>query len=246
MPAQWLMPFTYRHLPVLSLHALEFEFPHTPPPRVCYTGPLVLEDRADGRLGGSAGERLTTLLERCRDGRRTLIYAGFGSFLTTESDFLRRLVEAVGRRDDWELVLSLGGRADPGDLDPLPAQVHAFRWLPQLEVLRHAAVAVTHGGINTVDECVLAGVPMLIYCGHETDMAGNTARVEHHGLGVAGDRERDTPARIERRLARLLGEPGFRRNVERMGAHYRAYGERRVVEGFVASKLVEAQPGDTA
>ena len=29
--SQWLIPFTYRRLPVLSLHALEFEFPHTPP-----------------------------------------------------------------------------------------------------------------------------------------------------------------------------------------------------------------------
>ena len=47
---QWLMPFTYHHLPVLSLHALEFELPHTPPTQVCYTGPMVLEDRADARF----------------------------------------------------------------------------------------------------------------------------------------------------------------------------------------------------
>jgi hypothetical protein len=31
---QWLMPFTYRHLPVLSLHAQEFEFAHQHP-RTC-------------------------------------------------------------------------------------------------------------------------------------------------------------------------------------------------------------------
>ena len=40
---QWLIPFTYRRLPVLSLHALEFEFTHTPPAHVRFVGPMVLE-----------------------------------------------------------------------------------------------------------------------------------------------------------------------------------------------------------
>ena len=48
--SQWLIPFTYRRLPVLSLHALEFEFPHRPPAHVHYVGPMVLERRIDRPL----------------------------------------------------------------------------------------------------------------------------------------------------------------------------------------------------
>ena len=77
---------------------------------------------------------------------------------------------------------------------PLPARVHTFPWVPQVDVLRQADVAVTHGGIGTVDECVSSGVPVLVYCGWETDMAGTTARVLHHGIGLAGDRRRDARA----------------------------------------------------
>ena len=76
------------------------------------------------------------------------------------------------------------------DLGRLPEGAHAFPWVPQLDVLRHADGCVTHGGINTLDECVLNLVPMLVYCGFETDMAGNTGRVVHHGIGLAGDRDR--------------------------------------------------------
>jgi UDP:flavonoid glycosyltransferase YjiC (YdhE family) len=206
--SQWLIPFTYRYLPVLSLHAREFEFPHEPPPRVTYAGPMVLEKRMDRSLPPEDRARLDAILARHRPsretGRKRLIYAAFGSVFSTDGDFLRRLSAAVAEEEDWELVLSLSGR-DAGDSSgllpeslpkPLLENVHRFDWLPQLEVLEHADAAVTHGGINTLDECVLAGVPILVYCGHETDMAGNTARVVHHGIGIAGDRRKDSAQTI--------------------------------------------------
>ncbi len=239
---QWLIPFTYRRLPVLSLHAREFEFPHRPPERVRYVGPMLLEKRGDDRLTGAGRAELETIFERRRRDGRTLIYAGFGSYFSTDPGFLRRLLEVPTERD-WDLVISLGGRLDPAALGPLPEGVHAFGWLPQLEVLRHADVAVTHGGINTLDECVLSGVPMLVYCGGETDMAGNTARVVHHGIGLAGDRLRDGPRTIRQRIDRLLGEPSFAGNVERLRARYAAYAENRVAERTVESLLARPRTG---
>lgn len=243
----WLKPFTYRRLPVLSLHALEFEFPHQPPERVSYVGPMALEVRGDEGVREPEWAELEAIFERCSDGRRALIYAGFGSFFSSGVDFLRRLVEAAAGRDDWELVISLGGRLDPALLGSLPPGVSAFRWLPQLEVLRRSDVAVVHGGINTVDECVLNGVPMLVYCGFETDMAGTTSRIVHHGLGLAGDRRGDRPAEIRARLERLLAEPGFRENVERMRARYVTYAENgaaeRVVESLLASSQLDPPSG---
>ncbi|MEM7587020.1 MAG: hypothetical protein AAF560_26755, partial [Acidobacteriota bacterium] len=148
---QWLMPFTYRRLPVLSLHALEFEFPHQPPEHVTYVGPLLLETRRD-RTSPEDRAQLQELYDTCRDGRQKLIYAAFGSFFTSNLGFLRRLAVTAAERPDWELVISLGGKREPAELGELPERVHAFRWLPQLEVLQHASVAITHGGINTLDE----------------------------------------------------------------------------------------------
>ena len=161
---QWLMPFTYRHLPVLSLHAQEFEFPHSPPAHVRFVGPMVLASRIDQPQTAADRDRLEAILARRRsagtDGR--LIYAGFGSVFSTDLAFLRRLVGIVEERPGWELVVSLSHRVAPSALGPLPARVHTFPWVPQVQVLQHADVAVTHGGISTVDECVLSGVPTLV------------------------------------------------------------------------------------
>jgi UDP:flavonoid glycosyltransferase YjiC (YdhE family) len=236
---QWLIPFTWGRLPVLSLHALEFELPHRPPERVRYVGPMVLESRPERPMGDGDRARLGAVLDRRRraGGKRTLVYAAFGSTFTAEPSLLRRLSEAVAREPDWELVVSLSDRVSPAEISPLPERVHAFPWLPQLEVLRDADVAVNHGGIGTIDECVTHGVPSLVYCGFETDMGGTTARVVHHGLGIAGDRRRDGTDAIRAHLRRLVVEPGFAASANRLRAIYAAYAERRVAERAVESLL---------
>jgi UDP:flavonoid glycosyltransferase YjiC (YdhE family) len=236
--SQWLIPFTYRNLPVLSLHAKEFDFPHTPARNVRYVGPMMLEARLDLAVSERDRAELDAIVERqAANPDRRLIYAGFGSEFTTDLGLLRRLAEAVARRDDWEMVISLGDQAAPVELGDLPPSVHAFRWVPQLKILRHADAAVVHGGINTIDECVLNGVPMLVYCGFETDMAGNTARVAYHGLGIAGDRKRDDAAAMGRHLDRLMTEALFEKNVDRMKTAYEAYAANRVAEQVVADLL---------
>ena len=244
--SQWLMPFTYRRLPVLSLHALEFEFTHTPPAHVRFVGPMVLESRIDRPEAAADRDRLDAILARRREagGDRRLIYAGFGSVLSTDLAFLRRLLGIVEQRPGWELVVSLSHRVAPSDLGPLPARVHTFPWVPQVHVLRHADVAVTHGGVNTIDECVLSGVPALVYCGWETDMAGTTARVVHHGIGIAGDRQRDATTDIRAHVDRLLIEPGFRERVRRLQGLYAAYAEHRVAERAVDALLARPMSGD--
>ena len=245
--SQWLIPFTFPRFRVLSLHALEFEFPHDLPERVHFVGPMVLESRTDRAMADEDGATLAAILERRRraNGQRKLIFAGFGSFFTTDLDFLNSLFGVVADREDWDLVISLGDRIAPAELGRLPERVHAFSWVPQTRVLRHADVAVTHGGINTIDECVVYGVPMLVYCGFETDMAGNTARIVHHGIGIAGDRRRDSTLVIRSHIDRLLHEPSFGRNILRLQRAYAAYAEDHVAERTVESLLAQESRGGT-
>jgi UDP:flavonoid glycosyltransferase YjiC (YdhE family) len=243
---QWLIPFTYRRLPVLSLHAREFELPHRPPDGVHYVGPMVLESRDDRPMAEDDRATLEAIFEARRraGGERKLIYAGFGSVLSTRRAFLQRLLGIVAERN-WDLVISLSGQIVPADLGPRPERVHAYPWVPQISVLRHADAVVTHGGIGTIDECVLNGVPVLVYCGHETDMAGTTARVVHHGIGIAGDQRRDRAPTIRDHIDRLLHEPRFEANLRHLRERYTAYAENRVAETAVEALLDREARGRT-
>ena len=59
-------------------------------------------------------------------------------------------------------------------------------FLPQVRLLDRAALAVTHGGNNSVTEAVTAGVPMLVLP-FSTDQFAGAAALERHGFGVALD-----------------------------------------------------------
>lgn len=234
---QWLAPFTYRTVPVLSLHALELELPHVPASHVQYVGPMVLEDRVDP-MPADTRDRLDTLFRWRRDDpQRRLIYAGFGSWFSTERRLLTRLFAAVSERPDWALVVSLGNPTADVAFDSRPENVHVLPWVPQTEVLRHADLTITHGGIGTVEECISAGVPMLVYCGFETDMGGNAARVIHHGLGLVGDGVRDTSRTMQQQIEHLLREPRFRARVAELRAHGLRYRDTRVAERAVEALL---------
>ena len=66
----------------------------------------------------------------------------------------------------------------------------------------------------------------------------------HHGLGIAGDRRRDTTADIRAHVDRLLTEPGFRERVRRLQGLYAAYAEHRVAERAVDALLERPTIGD--
>jgi len=48
------------------------------------------------------------------------------------------------------------GTERPGDPIVVP-------FAPQLELLKHAAVCITHAGLNTALECLTKGVPMVAF-----------------------------------------------------------------------------------
>ncbi len=244
---QWLIPFTYRRLPYLTLHARELELPHEPADTVSYLGPMIPRERPETERETSARRVFGDVLEqlaliRSTEPEARLVYAGFGSFFSVTSNLVTRLIECFRGRPQWQLVLSLGdaGLSESQDLRArsaeFPDNVHVVPWVPQLEVLAAADAAIVHGGTNTVEECLLKGVPMLVYCGYETDMAGTTSRVDFHGLGIVG-RHSDSPTTIERHLVRLLVGNEFEAPVSAMARAVGSYEERRVAERTIGDLL---------
>ena len=81
-------------------------------------------------------------------------------------------------------------------------------YAPQLEVLDKAAVAITHGGISTINEALHKGVPLIVCSAGHVDQNGCMLRLVHHRAGVAGRSDPIDPAELERLIDDLLGEPG--------------------------------------
>jgi UDP:flavonoid glycosyltransferase YjiC (YdhE family) len=134
---------------------------------------------------------------------RPLLYFAMGTLLTAARE-LPRLLATLAEELDVQLVMALRTEEALGKAIVVP-------WAPQIELLKHAGVFITHGGSNSVLEGLVAGVPMLVL-GKHLDLAIQAHFVEKSGAGIALDPDDLGRGRLGSALAALL-DPG--------GAHAR-------------------------
>lgn len=114
-----------------------------------YAGPFV-----------NAAARPTVEFSWDRLDGRPIVYASLGTTRNVRPEIYRLIAE--GCQDlGVQLVISLGGRFEPEQFSDLPGRPLVTRFAPQLELLRIARIAITHGGPNTVFESLMEGKPMI-------------------------------------------------------------------------------------
>ena len=232
----------FANVPEIILAPAEFELsPEVRQPHQYYLGLSIQETRTDTELDPEFAQQWPVLLARQRAGQR-LIYCSFGTFYTGSNkvllDFVTNLLEAVGALPDVQVVCSVNSLVVETLLARHAAlpNVHFFRRVPQLVVLKNADVHITHGGLGSVKESIYYGVPMLVYpLDAHYDQPGNGLKVEYHGLGLRGNFQWERPAELKEKLSRLLDDATFRTNV----AQFRLTCATRYAEDTIKNTLRE-------
>ncbi|MDJ1370311.1 glycosyltransferase [Gulosibacter molinativorax] len=135
-------------------------------------------------------------------------YVSLGSFLSVRSDLLARIAEAL-RRLDVRVAFACGS-TPAHELGPVPESWLVREVLPQVTLLDHAVLAVSHGGNNSITESLTAGVPLLLLP-LSTDQFAGAAALEEAGFGEALDPNTATPEELAAAASRLLSlEPDAR------------------------------------
>jgi MGT family glycosyltransferase len=110
------------------------------------------------------------------DDGRPLVYVSFGTSYTDLPDVYARIVRELGAT--YRLVLSTG-KVDPAGFEG----VDAARVQPQLDILAHADVFITHAGMGGTCESLWFGVPT-VSVPQAVDQFANAAQLEAIGAGV--------------------------------------------------------------
>jgi MGT family glycosyltransferase len=190
-----------RHV-VLTSAAFDFQSP-APPERLVYAGPE-LDDPAWAERWESPWSA---------SDRRPLILVGFSTTFQNQRDALRRVIDAV-RELDVRAVVTAGPAIDVASL-PAASNVYVCRSAPHSELLKEAAVAVTHAGHGTVIRALAAGVP-LVCMPMGRDQNDTAARVVFHGAGV-----RVAPAassqKIQHAVRQVLESASYRERAQTLG-----------------------------
>lgn len=216
------------------------------PASVHYVGPLVWNTEPDeephqGKLdfyhsNGSPPDWLADLHPDW-----PVVYANEGGMMASPR-LLQATIAAVAGRPIHALLVA-GDQRPLAQVHsgPLPANVHLARWLPHDQLLPRCHVVVSVGGAGIILAALNAGVPVLVVPA-ESDQLDNAQRVIRAGVGLSIPRRHCAPARMQAALDRLLYEPCFRQQAQRLAHAFRQYnGAERAVE------LIESvcrQPAD--
>lgn len=176
---------------------------------------------------------------------RPLVYVSLGSFLSVRSDVLARVAEAL-RGLDVRVAVASGSTA-AADLGPVPSGWLVRRTLPQVRLLEHASLAVTHGGNNSVTEALTSGVPMLVLP-LSTDQFAGAAALEQAGLSVVLDPNGAGPDELRSAARDLLElDPSRRESLAGLARSLREHpGPRRAFEALTGDVTGGAGATETA
>lgn len=141
---------------------------------------------------------------------RPLIYIALGSLNTDFLDFYKTCISAF-RDTNYFVFMSIGRKCEVSQLGEIPSNFYVKNFLPQLEILKHADVFITHAGFNSVNEALYNGVPMLALplVNDQHMVAKRLASME---LGVIGNMKEMLPERLRDMVDKLLGNTTINNN----------------------------------
>jgi len=221
-------------LPELVSFPLDFDFPGANLPGRYYIGTSIYLKRNKPEF---PWDKLTS--------DRPLIYCALGSILPSGSPnkisyILRTFIQSANVKNDWQWVISTGEAARVDGISEIPDNVIVVKNAPQIDILRRANMMVTHGGANTIKECMYIGVPMILLTSIVEPLAlieipAYTARVVYHGLGMAIDIKKLNTTCLCRTINILYRDPYIQSQVRIMQNKI-----KRLEEECLDVKLIEA------
>lgn len=87
-----------------------------------------------------------------------IVYISLGSIISNRG-FCKKCIRAFGSKP-ISVILNTG-KVPLKSLGKIPNNIYAYSYVPQVEVLQHADVFLTHCGMNSVNEAISNGVPMV-------------------------------------------------------------------------------------
>ncbi|MCU0467380.1 MAG: glycosyltransferase [Arcicella sp.] len=197
--------------PELISSPKDFDFPRCVKSNEHYIGHAIDFDRIREPMSNELNDFISDRKHK------TLIYCSLGTQHQYNEcfKFFCEVIKAFGNSENYSVIMSVGSVIDIGKFESVPENIFIANNVPQLEVLEFTHVMLTHGGMSSVVECILSGVPMIVFP-TAVDQPGNAARVIYHGLGLKGDVRKDKANVIRTKVEQILTTKSFKEKILQM------------------------------
>ncbi len=203
-----------KNIPRINISAAAFDFPQNRIKHTFYVGPLIEIDRDNQYSMPRYDVLYKHLVNFRKNDNGSVIYCSLGSYsimyMRRLHCFFVKLKEVAFENTDDMFVVSTGEYFDVGGLFPVPDNMYVFDYLPQVNLLGFCDIMIAHGGMNSIIECILHEIPILVYpVSPDWDQPGNGARIIYHKIGLRGRIFKDSPKTIRKKLDLIKSNYGF-------------------------------------
>lgn len=162
-----------------------------------------------------------------------IIYVSLGTAFNDDIDFYKLLINSFSHLP-YQVFVSIGNYLKAAELGKIPGNVYVKSYLPQLEILKKAALFISHGGMNSVNESLYFGVPMLLFPIIQEQHI-NSARVEKLEAGIYCKKEKTNKEILIKLINKMLTTEYYTKNAQKVGdTLVKAGGLKTAVENILS------------
>ena len=171
-----------------------------------------------------------------------LVYLSLGSLGSADVELMQRLVDLLAA-GGYRAIVSKGPQHDQIELREGQAGAEL---VPQPALLPRVDAVITHGGNNTVTECLHFGKPMVVLPLF-WDQYDNAQRMEELGLGVRLPTFEFEDAQLGEAVDRLIADEAVRTRLKEISRRLQANpGTERAAEHIESLRTAEPRARDRA
>jgi len=152
------------------------------------------------------GPSIRPVKEEITKTKDKLIYISMGTVVNDMVSLYRKCIKALADTD-YQVIMSVGDLVDVKELGEIPDNISVHSHVDQIAVLAKADVFLTHCGMNSVNESLYYGVPLVMYP-QTSEQGGVANRVMQVGAGVM--LEKTSPEAVREAVEKVLNDNVYR------------------------------------
>lgn len=172
------------------------------------------------------GPSVKDVEEYVGDKNRT-VYISLGTVLNKNNEFYKNCIKAL-REINVDVVMSVGEETDISTLGEIPGNFEIKGRVDQIKVLSKTDVFLSHCGMNSVNESLYYGVPMVLFPQHsEQAMVAERTAALGAGLMLRGKKAKH----IRKAIEQILNDDTYKENADIISKSFKnAGGAKKAAE----------------
>lgn len=164
----------------------------------------------------------TKLPQKMFKSGKPIIYIALGTIYNDDQQIYKLFIETF-KNSRYQVFIATGKYFKSSIFGKMPENIYIDEYLPQLQILKKASLFISHAGMNSVNESLYFGVPLIMFPQIQEQRL-NAARVEELGAGIYYKKNIVEKDKLIELVEKTLADGSFKNNAKTIGKTLKAAG----------------------